>query len=116
MKTVENYISNLQKLLIDIGFKLDYECEEIANEKYKEKESYFHSKEEAYEKLFTSITEGERNLAEESKVNLKNFLLRWKNIKFNKIIQDLKNKLNSDEFLDNPERYELINTYDFSVR
>jgi golgin subfamily A member 4 len=109
MKTVENTIINLQKKLIEIGFKLDYECEEISKEKFAEKNEYFRRKEEMYEHLFLNITEGEKLLVEESKINLKNFILRWKNVKLNKYVQNLKNKLLSDKFIDNQERYEIIN-------
>ena len=106
--TVDNYINQLKKDLIDIGFMLDSEIEEICDGKKEEKNEYFEKKKFERENIFNSTKSEEIIFSEESEINLQNFILRWKNVKLNRHVKDLVDVLNSKEFIDSKERYELL--------
>jgi hypothetical protein len=106
--TIDNYILQLKKDLIDIGFMLDVEIDEICLERRIEKEKYFEKKKEDCLVNFQLIQNDEINLVEESKKNLTQFILRWKNVKLKRHVKELKDVFASKEFVDNSERYELI--------
>lgn len=106
--TIDNYIKQLKKDLIDIGFMLDIEIDHICLEKKNDKEKYFMTKNIDCDTKFDLIITDELAIVEDSKINLDNFILRWKNVKLKRHVQDLKNTLNSKDFIDNPDRYELI--------
>jgi len=106
--TIDNYIKQLRKDLIDVGFMLDTEIEQICTEKKNEKDKYFQLKNVECVTNFDIIRSDEVILVEDSKKNLQNFILRWKNVKLRRHVQDLKDMLNSKEFVDSSDRYELI--------
>lgn len=106
--TIDNYIIQLKKDLIDIGFMLDTEIDQICFEKRHEKEKYFQNKYSECESFFDIIKTEEIVVVEGSKINLKNFILRWKNVKLKRHVQDLKDTLHSKDFVDNSERYDMI--------
>ena len=87
---------------------LDFEVNDITNAKISEKKDYFIKKEEFFKVTFNNIWQEENKLIDESRENFLNFVLKWKNTKLNAFVQQLKEILNSEEFVDNSQRYSLI--------
>ena len=59
--------------------------------------------------MINDIKEDENEIGNKLKEELIQFILRWKNVRLNKYIEELKEILNSKDFIDNNERAELIN-------
>ncbi len=104
----ETYISNLKKNLNDIGYILIGEVEDLINEKKKNFKEFHERKTKENQQCFEELESSESVLFEEAKVNFENFVNRWKDIKLNKFLDETKEILNSEAFVDNPERYQLI--------
>ena len=61
-----------------------------------------------YNKLIKEIRDREKEIVENSQKDLVEFILRWKNVKLNNYLKELKEFLQSKEIIDNEERYTLI--------
>jgi hypothetical protein len=97
-------LRGLAKKLNDSGFLLHEENAEIIACKTKQKDEYFNSKLDDYNKTFEGINNTDDELITESKENLRLFIERWKNIKLNNYVRILKETLHSAPLVDNENR------------
>ena len=101
----------IKKLGLDldkVGFKLEEEIEKICDDKYKYINRFTEVKSSYYSRLINEIREIENDIKKTSSKDLDEFILRWKNIKLNHYISELKKLLNSKEYSDNEERALII--------
>ena len=109
IKVSDSYIVNLKRELNEIGYILIGEVDDFINNKIKEFKEFYEKKAKENVNIFKELESSETVLFEEAKVNFERFVNRWKNIKLNKFLEETKIILNSEPFVDNSERYELIN-------
>ena len=96
-------LSKINKLGIDldkVGYKLEEEIKEICDDKTKYINRFTEVKSDYYTRLINEIKESEKEIKEKSSKDLDEYILRWKNIKLNYFIKELKLLLNSKEYVD----------------
>ena len=101
----------IAKLGIDldkVGFKLEEEIKEICEDKTKYINRFTEVKSNYYTRLINEIKETEKEIKEKSSKDLEEYILRWKNIKLNHYVSELKLLLNSKEYTDCEERALII--------
>ena len=101
-------IIKLGKDLDQIGYKLEEEIKDICEEKTKYINRFTKIKSDYYTRLINEIKETEKEIKEKSSKDLEDYILRWKNIKLNYYISELKKLLNSKEYTDTEERANII--------
>ena len=101
-------IEKLGNDLDKIGFKLEEEIKEICEEKNKYINRFTEAKSNYYTRLINEIKESENEMKKKSSKDLDEFILRWKNIKLNYYLSELKKLLSSKEYSDNEERALII--------
>ena len=110
-KCLNEVLFRINKLGIDldkIGFKLEEEIKEICEDKTKYINRFTEVKCDYYTRLINEIKETEKEIKEKSSKDLEEYILRWKNIKLNHYISELKILLNSKEYCDCVERAIII--------
>ena len=101
-------INKLGNDLDKVGFKLEEEIKEICDDKTKYINRFTEVKSNYYTRLINEIKESEKEIKEKSSKDLEEYILRWKNIKLNYYISELKILLNSKEYSDCEERALII--------
>ena len=104
-------LSRISKLGIDldkVGYKLEEEIKEICEDKKKYINRFTEAKTNFYTRLINEIKESEQEIKVKSSKDLDEYILRWKNIKLNYFIKELKILLNSKEYIDCEERALII--------
>ena len=101
-------IIKLGKDLDQVGYKLEEEIKEICEDKTKYINRFTEIKSNYYTRLINEIKESEKEIKEKSSKDLEEYILRWKNIKLNYFISELKILLNSKEYSDCEERALII--------
>ena len=101
-------ISKLSLDLDKVGFKLEEEIKDICEDKTKYINRFTSVKSNYYTRLINEIKETEKEIKDKSSKDLDEYILRWKNIKLNYFITELKKLLNSKEYIDCEERANII--------
>ena len=101
-------IIKLGKDLDQVGYKLEEEIKEICEDKTKYINRFTTVKSDYYTRLINEIKETEKEIKEKSSKDLEDYILRWKNIKLNYYVSELKKLLNSKEYTDCEERALII--------
>ena len=104
-------LSRISQLGIDldkVGYKLEEEIKEICEDKTKYINRFTEVKSNFYTRLINEIKESEQEIKAKSSKDLDEYILRWKNIKLNYFIKELKILLNSKEYIDCEERALII--------
>ena len=91
-----------------IGYLLEEEIKDLCNDKKNYINRFTEVKSSYYSRLINEIREIEKEIKEKSSKDLEEYILRWKNIKLNHYISELKKLLNSKEYSDNQERADII--------
>jgi len=94
--------------LNDIGFILIGEVEDFIIQKKKFHQEFYDKRAIENLNVFEKLKASESVLFEEAKINFEKFVHRWKNIKLKGFLEETIKILNSEEFVDNKERYELL--------
>ena len=109
LKRVSNKIKELSNQLDNTGFLLEEEIADVCKNKQEYIDKLIEFKKDYYKRVINDIKEDENEIGNKLKEELIQFILRWKNVRLNKYIEELKNILNSKDFIDSNERQELIN-------
>ena len=109
LKRVSNKIKELSTQLDNAGFLLEEEIADVCKNKQDYIDKLIEFKKDYYKRVINDIKEDENEIGNKLKEELIQFILRWKNVRLNKYIEELKEILNSKDFIDNNERAELIN-------
>ena len=107
-KKVNVKIAQLGKQLDEIGFLREEEIQKVTDDKKLYIKNLIDQKNSYYTRIINEIKDSEKELVEQSKKDLNEFILRWKNVKLNHFLDELKKLLQSKEYIDNPERANLI--------
>ena len=110
-KCQSQVLLRINRLGIDldkVGYKLEEEIKEICDDKTKYINRFTEVKSNYYTRLINEIKETEKQIKEKSSKDLDEYILRWKNIKLNHFISELKILLNSKEYTDCEERALII--------
>ena len=83
-------IIKLGKDLDQVGYKLEEEIKEICKDKTKYINRFTTVKSDYYTRLINEIKESEKEIKEKSSKDLEEYILRWKNIKLNYYVSELK--------------------------
>ena len=103
--------AKINKLGLDldkIGYLLEEEIKDLCDDKRKYINRFTEVKSSYYSRLINEIREIEKKIKEQSSKDLDEYILRWKNIKLNHYISELKKLLNSKEYADSQERADII--------
>ena len=107
-KDVNLRITTLGIDLDKIGYLLEEEIKNVIDDKRLYIQRFKDIKTSYYSRLTNEIKEVEKELADKSSKDLNEFILRWKNVKLNNYVAELKKLLNSKEYVDCQERADLI--------
>ena len=110
-KCQSEVLFRIAKLGLDldkVGFKLEEEIKEICEDKTKYINRFTEAKSNYYTRLINEVKETEKEIKEKSSKDLEEYILRWKNIKLNHFISELKLLLQSKEYTDTEERAKII--------
>ena len=91
-----------------IGYLLEEEIKDLCDDKKNYINRFTEVKSSYYSRLINEIREIEKEIKEQSSKDLEEYVLRWKNIKLNHYISELKKLLNSKEYSDCQERADII--------
>ena len=106
--TSENYIGKLKKDLNEIGYFLEYEVDELIKERLVELNKLYNEKKSYFKEFFEDIEKKETILIEQAEINFSAYVKKWKRIRLNFFITETQKSLNSPEFSDPIERYQLL--------
>ena len=107
-KNVNVKIAKLGKQLDEIGFLREEEIKDVTDDKKLYIKNFIEQKKSFYNRIISEIKDSEKELVEQSQKDFEEFILRWKNVKLNNYLEELKKLLQSKEFVDNSERADLI--------
>ena len=108
LNEVNGKINKLGLDLDKIGYLLEEEIKDLCDYKRKYINRFTDVKSSYYSRLINEIREIEKEIKEQSSKDLEEYILRWKNIKLNHYISELKKLLNSKEYADCQERADII--------
>ena len=108
LNEVNGKINKLGLDLDKIGYLLEEEIKDLCDDKRKYINRFTDVKSSYYSRLINEIREIEKEIKEQSSKDLEEYILRWKNIKLNHYISELKKLLNSKEYADCQERADII--------
>ena len=91
-----------------VGYLLEEEIKDLCDDKTKYINRFTEVKSSYYSRLINEIREVEKEIKDKSSKDLDEYILRWKNVKLNHYISELKKLLNSKEYADCQERADII--------
>ena len=107
-KKVNNRIVQLGRQLDTIGFLREEQIKDVIDDKKLFIQRFVDTKKDFYNRIINEIKDSEKEILEETNKAFLEFILRWKNIKLNHFISELKKLLQSKEFTDNSDRANIM--------